>query len=58
MQRLIEDGIRGLGWIALKLVTLGHYRGGREQDRLSEGAVGLGIIVGSAALFYTLVGSD
>jgi hypothetical protein len=51
MQLLIEDGIRGLGWIALKLATLGRYRSGREQDRLFEGGVGLGIIVGSAALF-------
>ena len=58
MQLLIEESIRGLGWIALKLATLGRYRGGREQDRLSEGAIGFGIVVGSAVLFYTLIRSD
>jgi hypothetical protein len=45
MQDVINDGIRWLGYGALMLATLGRYRGGRQQDELVEGGVGLGLIV-------------
>ena len=41
MQSLIEDVIRWFGYYALRLVTWGRYSGGREGDRLAEGAIGV-----------------
>lgn len=55
MQDVIEEIIRWLGWGALKIATLGRYRGGAEQDRLREGAIGLGIVIAAAYVFYVLV---
>jgi hypothetical protein len=52
MQGVIEEITRWLGYGAFWLATFGRYRGGGTGDRLAEGAVGLGIIVGSAYLFY------
>jgi hypothetical protein len=54
MQRAIEEIIRWLGYGAFWLITFGRYRGGGRDDRLAEGAVGLGIIVGCAYLFYVV----
>jgi hypothetical protein len=56
MQDVIEEIIRWLGYGALWLVTLGRYRGGGREDRIAEGAVGLGIIVGSTYLVYLVLG--
>jgi hypothetical protein len=56
MQDLIEGTIRWFGYGALKLTTLGIYRGGRPQDEVPEGAVGLGIIIGSTYLAYRFLG--
>jgi hypothetical protein len=56
MQEVIEEIVRWLGYGALQLVTFGRYRGGGRDDRLAEGAVGFGIIVGSAYLFYVVLG--
>jgi hypothetical protein len=56
MQDVIEEIVRWLGYGAFWLTTLGRYRGGGRQDRLAEGAVGLGIIVGFANLLYVVLG--
>ena len=45
MQDIIEELIRGIGYVALRVVTFLRYRGGRQRDRLPEGAIGLGIVV-------------
>ena len=44
MQELIEEAIRWLGYVVLRLVTVGRYVGGSSSDRLPEGAVGLVVI--------------
>jgi hypothetical protein len=54
MQEIIEEVVRWIGYAALRLVSLGRYRGGGTADRLSEGAIGLGVIVGLASLTYLL----
>ena len=46
MQQLIEDGVRLVGWLALKALTLGRYRGRDESDRLLQGTIGLLLIAG------------
>jgi hypothetical protein len=56
MQDLIEEIIRWLGYGAFWLATFSRYRGGGREDRLAEGAVGLGIIVGSTYLVYLVLG--
>ena len=55
MQGIIEEVIRWFGYGMLKLATFGFYRGGQPQDELAEGAVGLGIMIGSTYLFYVLL---
>lgn len=52
MQDVVEELIRWIGYAALRLVTLGRYRGGTRNDRLPEGAVGLGIVAGLVYLMY------
>ncbi len=54
MQDVVEEMVRGLGWGALKMATLGRYRGGGQRDRLSEGAIGLAIVIASAYVFFVL----
>ena len=44
MQILIEEVIRGIGYLTLKLVTLGRYTGGTSADHLHEGALGLALV--------------
>ncbi len=41
VESVVEFVPRAIGWSVLKLVTLGRYRGFRDEDRLVEGAVGL-----------------
>ena len=55
MQSLIEDVIRWFGYYALRLVTWGRYSGGREGDRLAEGAIGFGILTATTYAAYILV---
>lgn len=56
MQDLIEELIRWLGYVALKLLTLGRYR--RDpSDSLAEGAVGFGVVVAIAVLIYSVQAS-
>ena len=54
MQELIEELIRGIGYLALKLVTGGRYAGGGAGDRLREGALGLVLVAASFYIAYTL----
>jgi hypothetical protein len=44
MQEIIEEVIRVIGYLSLKLVTFGRYAGGSSGDRLLEGAFGLALI--------------
>lgn len=52
VQGVIEELIRGVGYVALRLVTAGRFRGG-EDGRLAEGAIGFGLVV-VAYLIYTI----
>ena len=54
MQGIIEELIRWLGYVALKVLTLGRYRRGRNSDGLAEGAVGFGVVVGIAVVIYSI----
>jgi hypothetical protein len=51
MQLVIEELIRGVGYVALRLVTVGRYRGG-EDSRLAEGAIGFALVVVVAYVVY------
>jgi len=53
LQGVIEELIRGVGYAALRLVTVGRYRGG-EDSRLVEGAIGFGLVVVVAWIIYAL----
>jgi hypothetical protein len=44
---IIEELIRGVGYVALRLVTLGRYHRDPGSD-LAEGAIGFGLICGIA----------
>jgi hypothetical protein len=52
MQSLIEELIRWFGHYTLRLITWGRYTGGREADRLIEGAIGLIVIAAASYVFY------
>jgi hypothetical protein len=54
MQDLIEELIRCIGNVALRLVTFGRYRGGYKNDRLHEGAIGFAILAAVAYATYSL----
>lgn len=51
VQGVIEELIRGVGYVALRLVTVGRYRGG-EDSRLAEGAIGFALVVVVAYVVY------
>lgn len=51
MEDAIEEGVRMIGVVTLKVVTLGHYRQD-DASRLPEGAVGLGMIAVVMWLVY------
>ena len=55
MQGIVEELVRLVGYAILRVVSLGRYEGSAHTDRLSEGAVGLGVIVGFAYLIYGLL---
>jgi hypothetical protein len=44
---------RLIGWAALKTVTIGRYRGLREEDQILEGAVGLAVVGLLCVVAYT-----
>ena len=52
MQDLIEEAIRWVGYLSLRVITLGRYVGGGSEDRLSEGAIGFALI---ALVSYVIV---
>ena len=54
MQDLIQEIIRGIGYLTLKLVTLGRYASGGSGDYLREGALGLVVVAVGFYLAYTL----
>ena len=51
MQILIEELIRGIGYLTLKAVTLGRYRS-RSGDSLLEGALGLVLVAFAVYVAY------
>jgi hypothetical protein len=51
MQDVIEELIRGVGYFALRLVTFGRYRGGRDS-RLAEGAIGFALVCAVSYVIY------
>lgn len=54
MQDLVEDAIRGVGYLALRLGTFGRYRGGDASGYLAEGAVGFALVLIVMYLSYRL----
>ena len=54
MQSLIEDAVRLLGYLVLRIITLGRYRGRKEKDRLAEGALGLATLAVATYVAVTL----
>lgn len=53
VQELIADLIRSIGYVALRLMSLGRYRGGGPHDGVPEAAIGLAIVLIVLYLFYT-----
>ncbi len=51
VEGIIEYGLQSVGWAAMKIVTLGRYRGFKSDDMLREGALGLAIVL---AVGYTI----
>lgn len=52
MQEVLEELVRGLGWIGLKVVTLGQYKSQGASARVFEGTMGLVILGGVAWAAY------
>jgi hypothetical protein len=52
IELFVDVGVRWLGVAVLKAVTLGSYRGGRSQDLVFEGTVGLLTVVAILYLAY------
>ena len=52
MEMLLEEVIRGIGYLALKLLTLGRYAGRGSGDRLREVALGLVLVAGVVYAAY------
>jgi hypothetical protein len=53
MQEIVGELVRWLGYFGLRLVTIGGYSGGTDNDRLVEGASGLAFI---ALITYLVMG--
>jgi len=43
---MIEDLVRGFGWVTLKIVTAGRYASTGSSAELFEGTVGLLVLAG------------
>ena len=54
MQAVVEEAIRWIGYLVLRIVTLGWYRGGKAGDQLPEGAIGLVTLALVTYLAFTL----
>ena len=51
MQYIVEELVRGVGYVALRLLTFGRYRG-TADSRLAEGAIGFGLVCVAAYVIY------
>jgi hypothetical protein len=51
MQDILEELIRGVGYVALRVVTGGRYQSS-PGSHLAEGAIGFALLCGSAWLAY------
>ena len=58
MQGVIEELVRWFGYAALRVLTFGRYRGGTEEDRVAEGAIGLAIVLLIAYVVYAVSSSS
>lgn len=45
-EAVVYEVPRALGWVLLKVVTLGRYRRTHQEDWFAEGAVGFGTFAG------------
>ena len=54
MQELLAELVRWLGYLVLRMITLGRYVGGKTSDEIPEGAFGLAVIVAVTFVVYTL----
>ena len=52
VQELIEEAIRGVGFVALKVATFGRYRGHGPTERLFQGSVGLALVLAGLYVVY------
>ena len=51
MQDVIEELIRGVGYVALRVLTFGRHRA-TADSRLAEGAIGFGLVCAVAYVIY------
>ena len=51
MQELIEELIRGLGYVLLRILTFGRYRTSPD-NRLLEGVVGFVLVIAVTCAIY------
>jgi hypothetical protein len=49
---MIEDLVRGFGWVSLKDVTVGRYSSPKSGAELFEGTVGLLVLAGLTWMSY------
>jgi hypothetical protein len=54
MQELLAELIRWFGYLALRIITLGRYTGGKTSDEVLEGAFGLLVIAAVAFVVYSI----
>jgi len=52
---MIEDLVRGFGWVTLKIVTVGRYTSQGSGAELFEGTVGLLVLAGITWVTYRWV---
>jgi hypothetical protein len=54
MQSFIEDLVRLVGWVLLKLITVGKYKSDGRSSLLFEGTVGLLVMAAAVWIVYQL----
>lgn len=54
MPLVIEEAIRGLGYVVLKAVSGGRYRSQRDDGILLEGGLGLLVVAAAFYVFYSV----
>jgi len=55
VETILESGLQAIGWVVLKGVTLGRYRGFQPTDMLHEGAIGLAVMAALGYSFYQVL---